>query len=498
MKSNHIELLKQMIRKSRRSLLAVSTTGLLLGAIVTTGAPRILSDYFTWSPKIFAVDPNVIAEVVDQMRLEGDTVLKEIEADTPGFAIAFTTRTAKFSSVAMNSIILPKNVIKAALYDQSQASTAGEDDTSRLGYIIGKTVKNLMIFAIENTLATLSDPSKPMAYKFKVCEQNPTMTSHPCDLIGIQPSYNFLKDDSREYIFARRVVSHPLFVERMCPTAKSFATWLMNFGWAPGYDTPAEKMILLKTFFNQLDTELQDLKSGLQTPRKKNGPLPLDPAIGKFLLRGMWDGGVPWVDAVATCSQQIQQEFLTQSTATSPIAESKIMEILPLRIAGMPDSSAVVPAFEPAQVYRLIRTIDAASPLPENIYINFKGMMNENLLQNNERVEYLDTISGIAYIQTTPEVLHFLSTIDVKNRYSAMTESAFTEMTKFNPGLFDVDEVFCVMKEPLVNPVNRTTIRYLVHTMGKLQTVNPGNADLCFPYIDDKYTSLLYFMRRPR
>ncbi len=136
----HIKWQKLLTRKSVRNFSVGVAACLLIGAAVTTGAPRILSDYLTWSPKVFAVDSKIVTDVVDQMRLEGDRVLKDIEADEPDFAQKFASRASKFSSIAMNSIVLPLNVISGALEDLDRAKSPGRDSdwTSEVSYIIGK------------------------------------------------------------------------------------------------------------------------------------------------------------------------------------------------------------------------------------------------------------------------------------------------------------------------------------------------------------------------
>ena len=197
---------------------------------------------------------------------------------------------ARFASMALQSITSPW--------------TVGEDSVitqKGLSYVIGKTVKNLQIFALNNAgqiAAKNLDSTQASELTYRYCEIHPADN----DWCYYTNEYN-----SIDWAILRRVVSSAQFVKAACPVIKTYAAWDLQ------WKIKDEKVRLevekfIEEFYRMLDFIYADGTWTLSRIDSYKGDF--DPGFFRTLVRRYMDGGPEFIEELKNCTNE---RFFTSS-----------------------------------------------------------------------------------------------------------------------------------------------------------------------------------------
>ncbi len=352
-----------------------------------------------WQPIVFNSSSTPLQETIEIMRQEGDSVLIDIEKDNPKFQQQFSDSFAKYFKIALNSVVLPLNLaefLRSEIdeQDKEENKTVVTYATTR----IGKIIKNFEIYTIGSFIGELKNPDKPNLYKYKYCEENPDIVEFPCsdNEVGNEDRGNFLGNDSREYVFVRRLFSHPTFVSKMCPAITPFAVWYLGWTWWPGQNTYENKAQALAPILYRMHALLdvfygdgkwnhnnisESFRANLDDPRFQD----LDPQLVGLVGRRYLDGGPELMMSYRGCLSQIETALAEHKSTTSSDASIEIQRLikfemdptLKLELASfkphLPSQQEEEEYFRPIdyeRVYRLTHQYKMYQPVPPQFLIN--------------------------------------------------------------------------------------------------------------------------------
>ncbi len=420
-----------------------------------------------WQPVVFSLTANPLQETIEIMRQEGDSVLIDIEKDNPTFQKKFSESFAQYLKIALNSVVLPMNLAEVLRTEVSEQDR--EENQTVITYAtarIGKIIKNFEIYTVGSFIKELESPEKPNLYKYKYCEANLGHAEFPCseNEVGNQDRGNFFDNNSREYVFVRRLFSHPTFVSEMCPVITPFAVWYLNWTWWPGQNTSEKKAQVMAPIFYRihalLDSFYGDGKWNHSNITKYFSDYlddsrfqDLDPQLVGLVGRRYLDGGPELMMSYRSCLSLIETALAEHKTTTSSDASIEIQRQIKFEMD--PALKLEIASFKPflpsqneeeyyaptdyERVYRLTHQYKMLQPVPPQFLIS------DDEHENFEA--YLVTVKFGLSDTSMLSLVASLNNVDSLYKYRLLTYSEFNslalekqnEMKKGNLCFFDQD-----------------------------------------------------------
>lgn len=381
----------------------------------------VSAEFKGWEPVAFIFGEEPGRAAIEELRARKDVALAHVVKSDPSFSQEFPVALARFASMALQSITSPW--------------TVGEDSVitqKGLSYVIGKTVKNLQIFALNNAgqiAAKNLDSTQASELTYRYCEIHPADN----DWCYYTNEYN-----SIDWAILRRVVSSAQFVKAACPVIKTYAAWDLQ------WKIKDEKVRLevekfIEEFYRMLDFIYADGTWTLSRIDSYKGDF--DPGFFRTLVRRYMDGGPEFIEELKNCTNEFMNEYnLGQPLPEDAKATAAINEILSFGdvvLNGQNRSLSFVD-FDFWVYYRLSHRLGMGQRVPADLF-----MSGENSFPYDE---YLSTL-------TRPEVnaykLHHLlwqlSALDPQFSYRTINRQEFNALFKggFFPHGF---EVVCIVE----------------------------------------------------